>query len=98
MTAKEYLLVCLSEECSEVSQEVGKALRFGIEHNWPGDKNTGTNAQRIEKELTDLMAVYELLITEGVFPRGGFSIGAIEAKKEKVRHFMDYSREKGTLE
>lgn len=103
MNAKQYLLVCLAEECAEVSQEVGKALRFGIEHDWPGDKNQGTNAQRIEKELTDLFAVFEMLVAEGVFPPvhcglRGFSASAIEAKKEKVRQFMHYAREKGTLE
>jgi len=31
----EHLLVCLAEECAEVGQAVGKALRFGLKDSPP---------------------------------------------------------------
>jgi hypothetical protein len=45
MNRTEHLLVCLAEECGEVIQSVGKALRFGLDHGY-SDRTT-TNAQDI---------------------------------------------------
>lgn len=37
MTKTEYLLVVLSEECSEIQQAVTKALRFGLSDIHPNN-------------------------------------------------------------
>lgn len=96
MNEIQYLLVCLAEECAEVQQEVGKALRFGLDHDWPNDKNSGTNAERIKKELTDLLAIVELLESRGAIS-GKLDLDAIANKQSKVIQFMAYARERGTL-
>lgn len=64
MKLSEYLLVCLSEELSEASQEVGKCLRF-TPHHRPPDMET-TNAERLALELADVRAVIDILHDNGL--------------------------------
>lgn len=96
MNETQYLLICLSEECAEVSQRVSKALRFGLHEVQPPTPSlpqghTMSNLERLEQEFNDLLAVGEAL---------GLRISPkeIKAKKEKIAKYMDYSREQGTLE
>ena len=98
MNRQEYLLVCLGEECDEVALQASKALRFGMGDHEPG--KIATNETRILQELSDLMAVVEMLQESGAIRRydEGEQRGQIIAKKARVEHFMNYSREKGTLE
>lgn len=97
MNVTEHLLTCLNEECVEVAQRCDKALRFGLREVQKSDSlQTLTNAERIHQEFTDLVAVYELLSAQGVLPLG-LDRRAIDAKKDKVRRYLDYSREIGTL-
>ncbi|HWR06153.1 hypothetical protein [Sporomusa sp.] len=93
MNNTEHLLVCLAEECAEIQQAVTKALRFGLQD---GYKET-TPAQDIARECCDLIAVIELLEEVGIIEKTG-TIQAIEQKKARVRHYMEYAREHGTLE
>lgn len=95
MNETEYLLQCLSEECVEVSKRVSKALRFTPDEVQPGQ--VLTNAQRIADELIDLQGVVELLIDDGVIDDPYQHRGGIERKKQKVKRFMEYSRERGCL-
>ena len=92
MTETEHLLVCLAEECAEIQQAVGKALRFGLNDDY---KNT-TPAEDIARECCDLIAVVELLEEAGVIRKTG-AVEAIERKKARVRHYMEYAREHETL-
>lgn len=93
MTEDEHLLSCLAEECSEVAQRVSKALRFGLNEIQPGQPLT--NAQRLSIELTDLYAVREMLLDQGLIPE--LDPVAITEKKAKVKKFMEYARELGTI-
>ncbi|HML33827.1 hypothetical protein [Sporomusa sphaeroides] len=93
MTETEHLLVCLAEECAEIQQAVTKALRFGLQDNY----KDSTPAQDIARELCDLIAVVELLEEAGVIKKTG-TIDAIERKKARVWHYMEYARARGTLE
>lgn len=93
MNDTEHLLVCLAEECAEIQQAVAKSLRFGLEDNY---KET-TPAQDIAREICDLIAVVELLEEAGVIEKTG-TTQAIAKKKARVRHYMEYAREHGTLE
>lgn len=96
MDKNEHLLVCLSEECSEVSQRVAKALRFGILEIQPGQELN--NAERIEFELCDMLAVIEMLQDAGIVDLYHERLlRAKEAKKQKVREFMEYAKQCGTL-
>jgi hypothetical protein len=92
MNCSEHLLTCLAEECSEIAQEVAKALRFGLD-----DKKSGqdlTNAQRIAQEFNDLLAVYDMLRHEGLLPSPST---AFAPKQMKVENFMQYAKARGTL-
>lgn len=87
MTEEQHLLTCLGEECNEVAQRCSKAVRFGMHEQQPGQYLD--NKQRIEDELGDLLAVAEML---------GLRLEANPSKAEKVRRYMVYSRQQGTLE
>lgn len=93
MTRREHLLCILMEECQEVAQRASKALRFGLEEIQPGQSLT--NAERIVGELSDLVAVGEMMFCEGLI--GGVKDAAIDAKKAKVGEFLVYSAKCGTL-
>ena len=90
MNQIEHLLFKLAEECAEVTQEASKAAIFGMDEVMPGQSLS--NRERVVKELNDLYAVVEMLgLCKTDRP-------AIEAKKSKVRHYMDYARDEcGTL-
>lgn len=90
MTVQEHLLSILAEECAEVAQRASKALRFGLEQVQPGQPFA--NAERIRQEFTDLCAVYEMI---GFNPP---SRADIEAKKLKVRKFLEYSEKCGCVD
>lgn len=97
MNTREHLLICLSEECAEVSQRVSKALRFGLDEIQPGQHKT--NADRIVVELADLLAVVTLLEREGAFKaHGDHFLDLVEMKRVKLATFMQYAAECGTLE
>lgn len=98
MTRKEHLLICLAEECAEVQKEVTKILRFGLKDKpfIAGGIDHEPNDVRLENELNDVMAVVDMLRTEGI--RVWFSSEKAQAKKDKVEKYMKYAHEKGTLE
>lgn len=94
MTKKEHLLIRLMEECDEVSQRASKALLFTLEEIQPGQELT--NAERIVYEFNDLFAIMQLLLKEGAIPHI-IDQKALDKKKEKVKKYLEYSKEVGTL-
>lgn len=95
MNKVEHLLVCASEEASEIVKSISKALRFGTEDGYPGARNT--NAEDIAQETTELLAIIELLRSEGIkIPIIGLPM-AITDKKRKVVEWMEYAKKQGTL-
>ena len=97
MNTNEHLLVCLSEEATEVSQIVDKALRFGLDYRNVLNPTGPTNRERLIEELNDLQAVINMLINQGLLPDNWWDAEKQKAKCEKVFKFMLYAREKGTL-
>ncbi len=94
MTETEHLLIIASEECSEIAQRISKALRFGLDEREPHQQLT--NAERIALEVVDLFAVLGMLSSEipvddMMTPR------SVQAKKDKVKEFLLYSIDCGTL-
>lgn len=73
------LLTVLMEECSEVSIEASKIIRFGDSQN---------NLKNLEKEIGDLMCMVELLLENNMI-----SIEKIEErskiKREKLKIFSN---------
>ncbi len=96
MNRQEHLLSIVAEECTEVGQRASKALRFGMTEVQEGQ--IYDNSERILHEVSDLAGALELLY--------GFKIDdvlaelrpRIDAKKEKVEKFLEYSRKVGTLQ
>ena len=82
MNLQEHILTCMAEECLETAHRVTKALRFGLKEIQSGQPLT--NLERINIELTDLMAVISLL-------------NKYQTKKDKVMKFARYAREQGAL-
>ena len=95
MRYDEYLLSCLSEEAGEIIQDIGKCHRFGTMDFNP---QTGIqNSQALVTELVQLIAVAEMLVEEGVIPPFENLDWVKSEKKEKVRHWMEHSRNVGQL-
>jgi NTP pyrophosphatase (non-canonical NTP hydrolase) len=99
MKKLEYLLTCLSEENGEVIQEVGKAIRFGLDDINP--KILESNENAIHREMIDIIAVYLMIFPEhNLIGASNFSevtLNQINAKQEKVKKWMKYSAEKGKI-
>jgi NTP pyrophosphatase (non-canonical NTP hydrolase) len=96
---KEHLLIVLAEECAEITKEVSKSIRFGLNNKYDrnSDPNVATNAQKIIDELNDLIAVVEMLSEEGYLDYK-LDPAKIKAKKEKVNRYAGYSKLAGYLE
>lgn len=98
MTQEEYLLVCLMEECSEISQAAAKALRFGLEDTHP-ERVDKTNELELLTEFYQLLTVMDMLQENGKIKN--FSPTEIQEikdkKKSKLIEYMSYSQDKGKL-
>lgn len=97
MNRKEHLLIILAEECSEVIKDITKSLRFGLDDYNPLDENKVTNKENIVNELNDLIAVADMLKEERII-EPFINQEKIDKKKQKVNHYLNYSKHKGTLE
>lgn len=90
----QHYLLKLSEECSEVAQIALKTIQFGPTEVMPSQPLN--NFQRCHLELDDLNAMIEELnqmFGFGYIPNRE----RIEAKKLKVRKYLDYSIELGMV-
>jgi NTP pyrophosphatase (non-canonical NTP hydrolase) len=76
----------LSEECAEVIQAISKCNRFGLENAKPGKPLT--NAQHLEGEIGDLLAMVDLLQSMGVVTEDGME-KAKQAKFEKLKKWSN---------
>ncbi len=104
MNYLEHILTCAAEECGEVSKEIHKALRFGLDDQVTLDPNgprgtTGpTNRDKIVEELNDLIGVVRMLETCGALPHDWQDAERQARKVAKVSAYMGYARRVGALE
>ena len=75
-----------SEECAEVIQAISKCHRFGLNNYKPGKPLT--NAQHLEVELGDLLAMVDLLKSEGIVSDEGLN-KAKQAKIDKLKQWSN---------
>lgn len=78
-----HLLACLTEECGETTQVVGKCLRFGINDYHPKTDNV-PNFELLRREFNDIVAVAEML---GIMPDRKL----INSKKARVETYIEYA-------
>lgn len=95
MKRMQLLMAKLAEEAAEVSQIALKTAQFGMDEQMPGQPFT--NAERVNQELTDLMAIVQMLNEEFGL---GFELDAerVKAKKAKVNRYAGYSASLGLVE
>lgn len=93
MNEQEHLLVCMAEECGEVTQAVTKILRFGLLNFVPG--TNVTNAARLYNELCDIETISKMLVSAHVL--GGMPLPTRE-KEYKVLDHIVIARGLGTTE
>jgi hypothetical protein len=91
---RDLLLLQLGEECSELSQQISKCLRFGLEDIQPG--KTLSNRERLFEEYNDLLAIAEMLHDYDV--TFSYDHTKVTAKREKVEKYLEFSRELGLVQ
>lgn len=98
MNRLEYLLTQVASEAVEVAHRATKALHFGLAELQPGQDLT--NAKRLVGEVMDLAATLQMLEDEEHIEMPPFEEGerAMDAKRAKVEHFMQYAITCGTLQ
>lgn len=87
MDSKLYeIMNILSEECAEVIQAISKCNRFGLDNMKPGKPLT--NAQHLEGEIGDLLAMVDLLQSKNIVTKEGLDL-AKQAKVEKLKKWSN---------
>lgn len=94
MNLKQYLLICLMEECNEVAHAASKMLRF-TENDSPVIGGT-TNIQNLQKEFNELLAVVELLESHNIMILRDADI--IANKKKRLADYAHYSKLLGVID
>lgn len=97
MNHQEHLLTCLAEECSEVTKDVTKSLRYGLDDRNVLDPTGPTNRERLVDELNDLAAVIDILSEQGIVPRNWWDALKQQKKRAKVAEFLFYAEKVGAL-
>ena len=90
MTQKQYDLIKLNEELSEVQKEVCKALRFGLDDINPKTKEANKDA--IQRELIDVFVIASLFGFNC-----GIEVGEASKRIQKYNKWCNYSKTKGIL-
>lgn len=86
-----YVLGLFTEECGEVQQCVGKALRFGIDTPGVKDNLTGevkmdmTPRTELAKELGDIMAAIDYAVQRGVIDE----VAMTKQRHKKLNKLVD---------
>lgn len=93
MTLKEYLLVCLMEEASELQQAAAKCLRFTTEDKYVS--NEVNNLEQLVIEYNDLLTIIQTLQFIGIDIEKRED--HIRKKFSKLLFFVKHSRELGAL-
>ena len=70
-------LIITAEECAEVTQQICKIIRFGLDTPYVTAGDGSTNREQLEKEIGDLMALIDILQKQDVI-----SYAAVERASE----------------
>lgn len=90
-----HIIGCVTEEAGEVSQAVGKIIRFGLDDRKFVEGNT--NLENLKAEVHDLVAAYQMMCDElGQDPQ--LNQVRLLAKKAKVEDYIQYAKDIGQLD
>lgn len=94
MNYQQYLLIKLAEEASELAQIALKTAQFGLYETCPGKDET--NIQHVTAEYNDVIAIVEMINTEiyDLLERDSY---LVDAKKQKVMKYLQYSNKLGQV-
>jgi hypothetical protein len=93
MNEDDYHLLCLAEELSELSKEIFKTLRFGMDDLHP---RTGvSNREKMAEETHDVRTLLQLCVDRGLLPPWDPTAEAIKA--HKVHRYLEVSRNLGKV-
>jgi NTP pyrophosphatase (non-canonical NTP hydrolase) len=95
MDRLEHLLTIAAEECAEIAQRISKAQRFGLDEIQPGQGYD--NAERINEEFNDLIAVLRLIERETGRDLTEIFGSSVRKKQRKVEEFLELSKAEGRL-
>ena len=98
MDLENYLLVCLMEEASEITQAAAKSIRFSLDDHHPERENQ-TNEDELLEEFYQCITIVEMLQEKNILKElSEEKIQCIKKnKKDKVIKYMSYSKEKRQL-
>jgi hypothetical protein len=88
--AAEYLLMCLAEECAEVTQIASKTFRFGQHDTQPG--RSDYNCTRLAYEIGDVLGIVDMLRECGIVIDEEIIAEARASKKRRLMEFIDRPR------
>lgn len=91
--AKIERLAILAEECAEVTQMVGKILRFGYENVHPRKPEEGCNRQRLEEEIGNLLNIVEMMEKAGDI-RKSYISKSKSLKRQTIGKYLKYQEGK----
>jgi hypothetical protein len=97
---KQFYLLKLAEECSEIAQQAIKQIQFGHHALSPSTGKRYDNTALLRAEVNDLLAVLDVLMDLRELPEIS-PIELLDAKIKKQRRILDYlqhSQELGLVE
>jgi NTP pyrophosphatase (non-canonical NTP hydrolase) len=97
---KQFYLLKLAEECSEIAQQACKQIQFG---HYPTSPSTGKaydNLQLLRGEVNDLLAVLDVLMQLGELPKISPAelVAAKDKKRARILDYLRHSQELGLVE
>ena len=81
-----HLMFCINEECGEVTQAIGKILRFGFDSTHPETQISNKNL--LMNELIDLKAIIDEYLKGMDISEYGI-LNRCESKLDKINHYYN---------
>jgi NTP pyrophosphatase (non-canonical NTP hydrolase) len=97
---RQFYLLKLIEECSEVAQQAAKQIQFGHNVTSPSTDKSYDNKALLRGEVNDLLAVLDILIDLQELPEIS-PVELLEAKNKKrarIREYLKHSQNLGFVE
>lgn len=97
---RQFYLLKLAEECSEIAQQAAKQMQFGRNAVSPSTGKVYDNAKLLRGEVNDLLAVLDVLMDLGELPEISPEelLAAKNKKRNRIMEYLQHSQELGLVE